>query len=153
MFIPCFNTFFSTAYGMLYQFFFGGKGGTTVFGTTGAVACHLFTNNYNPTNFSSLSGFTESTFSGYASTTGVFGALGQSPAGNPMYALGAIPSFQCTGEPGVATSVYGYYLTDITGVYLIGAELFPAPIAIHNGTIVPVDALLTFPAQVCIPYA
>jgi len=152
MFVACFSTWFNATYGILKQFFFGGAGGTGLASTLGGFAYHLFTNAHNPTPYDTLASFTEATFTGYSSVTSTAGIIGATPAGFPEFANTSLPPWQCSSEPGTATSVYGYFVTNVSGSLLLGSELFALPIAVHNTTIVPIEVNITLPIQICIPY-
>jgi hypothetical protein len=92
----------------------------------GVVKVHLFQNDFNPTDQSLLTDFTEATYDGYAATsisfpTGPF----RRPDGSFAVAGGAGGTMTGSTTP---NTIFGYYLTDFTGTQLIASRRFATPI-------------------------
>ena len=91
----------------------------------------LFQNNYIPVNGTLVANFTEATFSGYAAqTVPNFGS--PSTVSNKAKIVAASACVFSHNGGGTSNTVYGYYFTDSTGVSLILAERFAAPIVMAS---------------------
>lgn len=104
----------------------------------GDLKLRLFSNDYEPAENMTVSSFTEVSGGGYAAKT-----LDKDnwtiTEGNPSEALYATQTFQFTGAIGGSGNVYGYYITDATGLAVIWAENIPSavsPFTPTNGSFV-----------------
>jgi len=91
--------------------------------TTGQdLKLHLYTNNYAPTDVSTVSSFTEAAGGGYAAITLTGANFTNSIVGGIAQAAYATQTFTFTGPLTDNAGVYGYYVTDSTNTYLLWAE-------------------------------
>ncbi len=93
---------------------------------------HLYQNNYVPTPLDVVANYTEATYTGYVAQAVL--AASWNPVVQPDGSAGLIGPglfFNPTATT-VANVVYGYYVTDSTGLILLWAEQFPAPVGMDG---------------------
>jgi len=92
----------------------------------------LFKNNFSPTPDSVAGDFTECDFSGYAPINmSAFGTAYIDSISGQYVADSVAKTFLATSaSPFVANTVYGYFITDGTGLNLLGFEKFATPIPV-----------------------
>ncbi len=88
----------------------------------------LYKNDYTPTGAMNISSFTQANFSGYASES--FTRPSGSLSGGQVTAQSPVLAFTLSSS--TAQTIYGYYLTNSTGVTLYGAEKFASPITLSD---------------------
>ena len=93
---------------------------------------HLYTNNHTPAHGDVLGSYTEASYGGYAAQTLSGWPASSLNGSNRAASTAGTVTFSNTSGSG--QSVYGWFLTDSTGVTLIGAELFTGgPITLPSG--------------------
>jgi hypothetical protein len=94
------------------------------------VTLRLFKNNYTPTQLDVLADYVECDFGGYAPV--VFNDWAALVILGTFASISA-PTKTFTASGSSANSVYGYYVTDVTGLILLWAQRDDlAPVAIAN---------------------
>jgi len=100
-------------------------------GVTPSLILRLFDNSLASfTDSTQLSDLTECTFTGYTPATPSWTT--PTEVGGVAYTDGSTVTFTYTG--GSSTIIYGFYLTDTTGVYFYGGNLFASPITLDTFT-------------------
>lgn len=103
----------------------------------------LFQNNVNPTRTSTLAGFTEADFAGYARLTLDDFAGPTNIGGNVWQLSHPVQVWSSTG-PTPANTIYGYLVADSSWTTLLWAEKFTSPVAISaSGSAVLVGPRVT----------
>lgn len=92
----------------------------------------LFKNNFTVSDTAALADFTEADFDGYGAINVADGSTWTGPIIDPDGNLKSVSPTNYTfieNDPETTpNTVYGYYITDSTGVLLIAAQNFPAPL-------------------------
>jgi hypothetical protein len=91
---------------------------------------HLFQNNHDPAPGDTISAYTEATFAGYAAQIvdpGAFGSV--SVVAHVAQSINANENSFTAGSGASAQTIYGYYLTDASNVF-VGAENFATPLTV-----------------------
>lgn len=95
---------------------------------TADLVLRLYSNNYTPNPASVIGSFTQVTGGGYAAIT-----LDKDEwtitAGAPSVALQSQKQFSFSGATGGSGAVYGFYITDVAGTILYGAEALPSSVS------------------------
>ncbi len=103
---------------------------------------HLYRNDYTPTLSDTLGSYTEAVWSGYAPVLAPAAAWTTAVVITHLGDLQA-PPIQFRNTSPAAVSVYGFFVTDNTGLQLVCASRFDeAPITIQVGDAYPVTPLL-----------
>lgn len=93
------------------------------------VVLHLYVNDVTPAEADVVGDYTEATAAGYAAATLTGGSWTVSTTGGTTSGAYAQQDFVITE----ATTVYGYYVTDVAGTTLLWAERFGTTAVLGSG--------------------
>lgn len=107
----------------------------------------LYTNDYTPDAYSELGDFVEGAWSGYARVEQATAVSSPSifPGSGPGIAWLPAQPFVSGEDPDPIVRVYGWYLLNTNGNWLLLAQRLPEPLLVFNGFVLVIEPILVLP--------